>query len=127
MHPNLVPVGNWIRLQVPSFKPIIGFTYLDSQEGFSAKGGEEGDSDIASSIKTTVRLSGELCPWEPLSETDKQALGLPVIPEWIQHYGPQPPAGMLWGSWRNHPALVGRFHPEFYDDMQVYVHDGGHA
>ena len=29
------------------------------------------------------------------------------------------------GYWRDHPSLQGRFHEEFPDDMQVYVHDGG--
>jgi hypothetical protein len=28
-------------------------------------------------------------------------------------------------SWRTHPRLQGRFHPDFPDDIQVIVHDGG--
>jgi hypothetical protein len=28
-------------------------------------------------------------------------------------------------EWRKHPALLGRFHPEHADDLQVLVHDGG--
>jgi hypothetical protein len=28
-------------------------------------------------------------------------------------------------SWRTHPRLQGRFHPDFPDDVQVLVHDGG--
>jgi len=28
-------------------------------------------------------------------------------------------------EWRSHPKLQGRFHPEFPDDIQVLVHDGG--
>lgn len=28
-------------------------------------------------------------------------------------------------EWRNHPALKGKFHPEYPDDIQVIVHDGG--
>ena len=27
--------------------------------------------------------------------------------------------------WRNDPRLLGRFHPEYPDDVQVIVHDGG--
>lgn len=27
--------------------------------------------------------------------------------------------------WRRHPMLVGKFHPEYPDDLQVVVHDGG--
>lgn len=29
------------------------------------------------------------------------------------------------GSWRQHPRLEGRFHPDHPDDVQVVVHDGG--
>ena len=28
-------------------------------------------------------------------------------------------------EWRDHPKLRGRFHPEYPDDVQVIVHDGG--
>ena len=28
-------------------------------------------------------------------------------------------------EWRGHPHLVGRFHPDYPDDVQVIVHDGG--
>src|SRR5215471_14876033 len=28
-------------------------------------------------------------------------------------------------NWREHPLLKSRFHPEFPDDLQVIVHDGG--
>jgi hypothetical protein len=28
-------------------------------------------------------------------------------------------------EWRQHPKLLGRFHPECPDDLQVVVHDGG--
>jgi hypothetical protein len=28
-------------------------------------------------------------------------------------------------NWRTHPKLQGRFHPDFPDDIQVIVHDGG--
>ena len=27
--------------------------------------------------------------------------------------------------WRRHPRLAGRFHPDFPDDLQIVVHDGG--
>lgn len=29
------------------------------------------------------------------------------------------------GAWRDHPKLRGRFHPEYPDDLQIIVHDGG--
>ena len=28
-------------------------------------------------------------------------------------------------EWRQHPRLRGRFHPDYPDDLQVLVHDGG--
>lgn len=28
--------------------------------------------------------------------------------------------------WRDYPPLIGKFHPEFPDDVQVMVHDGGY-
>ena len=28
-------------------------------------------------------------------------------------------------EWRNHPRLEGKFHPEFPDDIEVMIHDGG--
>ncbi|MFN8609423.1 MAG: hypothetical protein U0931_17935 [Vulcanimicrobiota bacterium] len=28
-------------------------------------------------------------------------------------------------DWRNHQALAGRLHPDYPDDLQVIVHDGG--
>lgn len=52
--------------------------------------------------------------------------GLETPPSWVQEfYGPQSPAGSLWGAWREHPDLKGRFLPDHPDDLQVFVHDGG--
>lgn len=31
----------------------------------------------------------------------------------------------MFSSWNEHPKLRGRFHPEFPDDLQVIVHEGG--
>lgn len=28
-------------------------------------------------------------------------------------------------TWRSHPRLVGQFHPQYPDDIQVVVHEGG--
>jgi hypothetical protein len=28
-------------------------------------------------------------------------------------------------DWRNHPKLKGQFHPEYPDDLQVLIHEGG--
>ena len=34
-------------------------------------------------------------------------------------------AGLFFMTWRTHPKLKGRFHPQHPDDLQVIVHDGG--
>ena len=34
-------------------------------------------------------------------------------------------APSMANEWREHPKLVGRFHPDFPDDVQVIVHEGG--
>ena len=48
------------------------------------------------------------------------------MPSWVeQFYGPQPEPGSLWQAWRRHPSLIGRFHRNCPDDLQVVVHDGG--
>jgi DNA-directed RNA polymerase subunit RPC12/RpoP len=36
---------------------------------------------------------------------------------------PSPQDGQ--GSWRNDPALKGKLHPEYPDDIQVIIHEGG--
>ena len=33
---TLVPVGAWIRLELPDRLSVVGFTYVDQQAGFSA-------------------------------------------------------------------------------------------
>jgi hypothetical protein len=40
-------------------------------------------------------------------------------------FGPQPLAGTEWGAWRRHPRLIDRFHPDYADDLEVVIHDGG--
>jgi hypothetical protein len=119
-----MPVGAWVRLFVPQQPEIIGFTYLDREAGFSAKGGPAGDPQLAERPAITVRLPG--FSWQPLAEEEVAHLGLPVPPSWVEEfYGPQPPPGTLWGWWRQHPKLRGRFHPQAPDDLQVLIHDGG--
>jgi len=118
---DLIPVGVWVRVSLPDFPDFVGFTYVDRQAGLSAKGeAREGESEI---VGMTVRLP--LPGIQALSEAEVDRLGLPVVPSWLEVYGPQPKPGTLWGSWRRHPKLQGRFHEEYPDDVQVMVHDGG--
>jgi hypothetical protein len=73
-----------------------------------------------------IRLAGLRAPWQRLRPDEINALGLETTPTWVaEFYGPQPPAGSLWGAWREHPKLKGRFLPDYPDDLQVLVHDGG--
>jgi hypothetical protein len=119
-----MPVGAWVRLFLPQQPEVIGFTYVDRVAGFSARGGPADDPHLADRPALIVRLPG--FAWQPLGEEEVARLGLPARPAWVeQFYGPQPAPGTLWGWWRGHPKLRGRFHPEAPDDLQVLVHDGG--
>jgi hypothetical protein len=65
-------------------------------------------------------------PWRRLTADEVRSFGLEASPSWVaEFYGPQPTAGSLWGAWREHPKLKGRFLPDHADDLQVFVHDGG--
>jgi hypothetical protein len=123
---ELIPVGAWIRMSLPEFPTFVGFTYVDPQAGLSAKGGPQADPNLATAPGVTVRLPMPGSAWELLGEEEKTQLRLPTRPSWVEEfYGPQPKAGTLWGRWRAHPRLSGRFHPDCPDDLQVLVHDGG--
>jgi hypothetical protein len=65
-------------------------------------------------------------PWRQLEPDEVGSLGLESPPSWVANfYGPQPPPGTLWGAWREHRKLSGRFLPDHPDDLQVLIHDGG--
>ena len=116
-------VGTWVRMEIAGQGTFVGFTYVDAQAGFSAKGWL---SDGAPGVPTvTVRLPLGV-PWEELSADEIAAQKLDNVPGWVaEFYGPQPPAGTEWGWWRDHPKLKGRLLPDYPDDLQVIVHDGG--
>lgn len=121
---SLIPVGAWIRVKLPDLT-FVGFTYLDPRAGLSAKGGPEGQADLAERPGHTLRLPMPGVLWQPLDAATLQRLGLPAAPGWLSFFGPQPKPGTRWGAWRVHPKLEGRFHPQYPDDLQVVVHDGG--
>jgi hypothetical protein len=115
------PIGAWLRLDLPELPGFVGFTYVDQEAGPSAQGRVQKDGQEQAVI---VRMP--LGTWEVLSEVEVSRLGLPAVPSWVEEfYGPQPKPGALWGWWRQHPRLRGRFLPEYPDDLQVLVHDGG--
>lgn len=102
---ELMPVGVWIRLELPE-NPVVGFTYVDQQAGFSAQGWQVAGTTLDQSTRMIVRLPMPEVPWQRLQPDAIQALGLEALPAWVsEFYGPQPPAGTLWGAWREHPKL----------------------
>ena len=123
---DVMPVGAWVRLEVPGQPPVVGFTYVDPEAGFSAQGWALTDAGLDQSARVIVRLPLPGVPWRPVDPGEVRALGLDTPPGWVaEFYGPQPPAGTSWGMWRTHPHLAGRFLPDYPDDLQVFVHDGG--
>jgi hypothetical protein len=121
-----MPVGAWVRLEIPGQPVIVGFTYVDQQAGFSAQGWKAEGSSLDQSSRIIVRLPMPGVPWRSLEPDEVRSLGLESPPSWVaEFYGPQPPAGGPWGAWREHPKLKGRFLPDHPDDLQVIVHDGG--
>ncbi len=121
-----IPVCTWVRMSIPGFPSFIGFTYVDAEAGISAKGGNQEDANFVESPSLTVRLPMPGVRCELLPEEEIGKLGLPRMPTWVEEfYGPQPLAGKEWGAWRTHPQLIDRFHPDFPDDLEVVIHDGG--
>jgi hypothetical protein len=122
----LMPVGAWIRLDLPDHPCVVGFTYVDQAAGFSAQGWQVEGSALDQSSRVVVRLPMPGVPWRRLEPDEIRAFGLECPPPWVaEFYGPQPAAGTLWSAWREHPKLRGRFLPDHPDALQVVVHDGG--
>jgi hypothetical protein len=121
---DLVPAGTWIRIDLAKGMEVLGFTYLDAQEGFSAQGPTIEDGVFDADVRTIVR-SPSLFPWRRLDTSEIKFFGLEISPSWIDRYGPQPIAGTPWGTWRKHPRLKDLLLPDYPDDLQVLVHDGG--
>lgn len=125
-----MPVGAWIRIDIPEHPNFVGFTYVDHEAGagFSAQGGGyliDGSLDESPDL-IIVRLQLGHWKWTVLTDHEIGQYALPTRPTWVDElYGPQPEPGSLWGWWRDHEILRDRFHPEYPDDLQVIVHDGG--
>jgi hypothetical protein len=121
-----MPVGAWIRFDLPGQSSVVAFTYVDQEAGFSAQGWKVEGAGLDQSSRIIARLPMPGVPWCRLEPDEVQAFGLETPPSWVaEYYGPQPVAGSLWGVWREHPKLKGRFLPGHPDDLQVFVHDGG--
>ncbi|HVV88591.1 MAG TPA: hypothetical protein VHE35_36355, partial [Kofleriaceae bacterium] len=112
----------WILLELPDppwegGEPFVGLVYVDAQAGLSAKGWR---ASAPLDDRLTVRLPIGV-PGRVLADDEVAARGLPAAPDWLEAYGPQPP---LDAPWRHDPALIGRLHRSFPDDLQVLVHEG---
>lgn len=115
----------WVELALPEppwtgGAAFVGFVYMDWQAGMSAKGGAADDPAVATAPRLTVRLPIGV-DGRVLDDDELRARGLPDLPPWLEAYGAQPARD---GAWRRDPALVGKFHKQFPDDLAVLVHDG---
>lgn len=122
----LVPVGRWVRRG-----EFTGYTYVDPEKGLSVAGEIPLPASLQSTLQvegvatmhTIARLAWRSPDLRVLSEEERVAAGLPEVPDWLANYGPQAPAGTLWGIWRLDPRLRDRFHPEYPDDLEVLFDD----
>ncbi|MFT3699780.1 MAG: hypothetical protein QM831_41925 [Kofleriaceae bacterium] len=114
------PFGSWVMIDRLPDEPVIAFVYLDPHAGPSAKGGLASQHDLAQMPSRTVRLTPQVAMRE-LSASEISARRLPSRPDWITHYGPQPDPQ---AAWHKDPLLAGKFHPQYPDDIQSFVHDG---
>src|SRR5262245_47062738 len=80
-----IPVGVWVRITVLDQPDAVLFTYLDRDAMLCARG--KGSSEADGSV-VSLPLPGMRC--EALSEAEVDRLGLPVLPSWLEQYGPQP-------------------------------------
>jgi hypothetical protein len=115
----------WIRI---NGQMMLGFTYHDPAAGPSAKGALVHSDSLKDDVRraidrpdNTVRLGHGVYTPEPLAPEMIARFELPAEPEWMRFFLPssQTPASSTSRPWRTDPALVGRFHPSFPDDLQV--------
>jgi hypothetical protein len=112
----------WILLELPDppwseAEPFVGLVHVDPQAGLAARGWRAGAPDGGS---LTVRLPIGV-PGRVLAPEEVSARGLPAAPPWLASFAPQPPVD---APWRHDPALLGRLHARFPDDVQVLIHEG---
>lgn len=114
---------HWVELSLPEppwteLEPFVGFVFLDPAGGLTARGGRAGDlAGAAAQPSLTVRLPIGV-PGRVLADAEARDRGLPAAPPWLASAGPQPIAD---APWRADPALRGRFHPQWPDDIQVLI------
>jgi tetratricopeptide (TPR) repeat protein len=99
------PLAAWCRIQTPP-REVIGFTYVDPEAGWSAKGAAAGTGPLADAIECTVRL-GAASSCMRLSDDEVRSLGLPAEPFWLEHYGPQDAAAVRRAAGNARPGGEG--------------------
>lgn len=115
----------WILLELPDApwperEPFVGMVFLDGEAGLSAKGWRaSAPLDGALVVRMPIGVPGRV-----LTDDEAAARGLPAEPPWLAACGPQP---LRDAPWRHDPALVGKLHARFPDDVQALVHDGDPA
>lgn len=115
------PFGSWVFIDRLPDEPILAFVYLDPRAGPSAKGGLTSEQHTLAAMPTrTVRLTPAM-PLRPLTADEVDVRRLPARPDWVSQFGPQPDPD---APWHRDPLLDGRFHGEYPDDIQTFVHDG---
>jgi hypothetical protein len=114
------PFGSWVMIDRLPEEPIIAFVYLDPRAGPSAKGGLASEHDLARMPSRTIRLAAETQLRE-LGPDELVARRLPMQPDWLRSFGPQPAPQ---SPWHRDPLLAAKFHAQYPDDIQALVHDG---
>ncbi len=114
-----LPMGVWLHAGT-----LFVYSYVDSQAG-PAVAGEMSMGDPSAPVEAhVITRTGTIGGMTELTDAERVATGLPDTPDWVAGYGPQPPRGSLWGAWRTDPRLAGRFHPDYPDDLQVWIYKG---
>ena len=115
----------WGRVSAPDGTTFIVFTHEDAEAGLSAIGYPVSDQltkvearKITDQPITIFRFSDgyKTFNFSPLSQEEIAFFNLPAEPEWLKFYGPQGNPGR---AWRDDPALVGKFHPGYPDDIEA--------
>lgn len=120
---------HWVELALPEppwqeLEPFVGFVFLDPAGGLTARGGRAGDLAAAAAQPSLIVRLPIGVPGRVLPDAEAATRGLPAAPPWLASAGPQPIAD---APWRGDPALRGKFHPQWPDDIQVLIDapDGG--
>lgn len=116
-----VPAHAWVWLFAAGERHLA-FTYVDARGELSARGGKLPPDFTPDALHAAVELPGASFrglpgAWiaVPLDDDERARLQLPAVPSWMKQLAP-PPASQ---PWRTDPALAGKFHPSYPDDLEA--------